>query len=91
LRTLAREPSRAAALDAAVAGEEVLRRLKGDPQTSETPVVVISAHATHGQSERLRAGGAADYLTKPFDVARLLAIVDESAPGREPGDAGERE
>jgi CheY-like chemotaxis protein len=60
-------------------GEEVLRRLKADPQTADTPVVVISADATAGQLERLRASGAADFLSKPFDVARLLAIVDESA------------
>jgi signal transduction histidine kinase len=73
-----------------LSGEEVLRRLKGDPQTSETPVVIVSADATDGQSERVRAGGAADYLTKPFDVARLLAIVDASAPGREAGSPGER-
>jgi signal transduction histidine kinase/HPt (histidine-containing phosphotransfer) domain-containing protein len=60
-------------------GEEVLRRLKAEPQTTDTPVVVISADATAGQLERLRASGAAGYLSKPFDVTRLLAIVDESA------------
>jgi CheY-like chemotaxis protein len=60
-------------------GEEVLHRLKADPQTTDTPVVVVSADATAGQQERFRASGAADYLSKPFDVPRLLAIVDESA------------
>jgi signal transduction histidine kinase len=60
-------------------GEEVLRRLKADPQTTHTPVVVISADASAGQLERLRASGATNYLSKPFDVERLLAIVDESA------------
>jgi CheY-like chemotaxis protein len=67
-----------------MSGEEVLRQLKSDPATAGTPVIVISADATPGQSERLRASGAAGYLTKPFDVERLLAIVDESALG---GDA----
>ena len=61
-------------------GEEVLRRLKSEPRTADVPVIVISADATEDQPERLRADGALDYLTKPFDVARLLAIVDESAP-----------
>jgi signal transduction histidine kinase len=62
-----------------VSGEEVLRRLKLDPQTVDTPVVVVSADATPGQRDRLRALGAADYLSKPFEVARLLEIVDDNA------------
>jgi signal transduction histidine kinase len=62
-----------------ISGEEVLRRLKLDPQTIDIPVVVISADATPGQRERLQAKGAADYLSKPFEVAHLLQIVDETA------------
>jgi signal transduction histidine kinase len=62
-----------------ISGEEVLRRLKLDPQTIDMPVVVISADATPGQRERLQAKGAADYLSKPFEVTRLLEIVDETA------------
>jgi PAS domain S-box-containing protein len=68
-----------------VPGDEVLRRLKADPRTADTPVVVISADATAGQLDRLRANGAADYLSKPFDVTRFLAIVDQSAQrGKQP-------
>jgi CheY-like chemotaxis protein len=37
--------------------------------------VVVSADATPGQIERLRAAGAADYLTKPLNVQRLIEIV----------------
>lgn len=59
-----------------VSGEEVLRRLRADPQTSATPVVVLSADATSGRMQRLRANGATDYLAKPFDIARLLAVID---------------
>ena len=65
-----------------MSGEEVLRRLRADARTADTPVVVLSADATSGQVERLRASGAADYLTKPFDIPRLLAVIDGSAaPG----------
>jgi HPt (histidine-containing phosphotransfer) domain-containing protein len=39
-------------------------------------VVVLSADATSGQRQRLRAHGAIDYLTKPFDIPRLLAVID---------------
>jgi CheY-like chemotaxis protein len=67
-------------------GEEVLRRLKNDPLTRDTPVVIISADALPGLADRLRASGAAGYLSKPFDVTQLLAVVDESA--RPPTAAG---
>ena len=56
-------------------GASVLEQLKADPATAQIPVVVISADATHAQVERLRAAGAADYLTKPIDVRRLLEIA----------------
>ena len=57
-------------------GETVLRRLRAEPRMRDVPVVVLSADATPGQIARLRAAGADDYLTKPFDVARFLRLVD---------------
>jgi CheY-like chemotaxis protein len=57
-------------------GHEVLERLKADPSTAAIPVVVVSADATPGQISKLLASGAADYLTKPLDVGRLLEIVE---------------
>jgi CheY-like chemotaxis protein/anti-sigma regulatory factor (Ser/Thr protein kinase) len=59
-----------------LAGKDVLERLKKDPETAQIPVIVISADATAGQIERLREGGAADYLTKPIDAKRLLELVE---------------
>jgi len=41
-------------------------------------VVMISADATPGQIERLRAAGAVDYLTKPLDVKRFLKVLEEN-------------
>jgi GAF domain-containing protein/CheY-like chemotaxis protein len=58
-------------------GDEVLARLRADDRTAAVPVVMVSADATKGQIDRLLAAGARDYLTKPLDVKRLLAIVDE--------------
>jgi signal transduction histidine kinase/ActR/RegA family two-component response regulator len=57
-------------------GEEVLQRLRADPATADTPVVVLSADATRNHIDRLLAGGALAYLTKPIDVRRLLETVD---------------
>ncbi|HWF24385.1 MAG TPA: PAS domain S-box protein [Solirubrobacteraceae bacterium] len=74
-----------------ISGEEVLRRLRGDARTAETQVVITSADATPGQIERMRRVGADDYLTKPFGVERLLAVVDAAALASAPdpmSDAG---
>ncbi|HEX8463954.1 MAG TPA: response regulator [Abditibacterium sp.] len=53
------------------------------------PVIIISADATPPQIARLLGAGARDYLTKPFDVHRFLAVLDAtlfqaSASPREP-------
>lgn len=57
-------------------GDEVLRQLRADPASRGIPVVALSADATPHQIERVRAAGAADYLTKPLDVTRFLAVLD---------------
>jgi len=57
-------------------GEQVLERLRADPQTRDIPVVVLSADATGRQREPLLAAGALDYLTKPIAVNALLRAVD---------------
>jgi CheY-like chemotaxis protein len=61
-----------------VSGDEVLHLLRADPRTQDIPVVILSADAIPGQAQRLLDAGARAYLTKPLDVPRLLAVVDES-------------
>ncbi|MRJ78193.1 response regulator [Aeromicrobium sp. SMF47] len=57
-------------------GVEVLRRLRS---FSQVPVVVLSArHDSDDKVEALDAG-ADDYVTKPFDMAELLARVRAAA------------
>jgi CheY-like chemotaxis protein len=56
-------------------GHEVLIRLKAEPSTRDTPVVVLSADASPGQVRRLREAGAAAFLTKPIDLQELLEVV----------------
>src|ERR1700677_739592 len=60
-----------------ISGDEVLQRLRDDPETSGIPVVMVSADATPGQVQRLLNAGALAYLTKPIDVGQLLQILDD--------------
>jgi len=52
-------------------GMALLRRLKGNVATADIPVVVVSADALEASIEAAMACGAAEFLTKPLDVARL--------------------
>ena len=52
-----------------LSGEEVLPHLAG------IPVIVLSAKADVEDKVELLLGGAADYLTKPFDTRELLARI----------------
>jgi CheY-like chemotaxis protein len=71
-----------------LSGAEVLRLLGRDSTTADIPVVVVSADATRSQVERLLEAGALDYVTKPIDVAALLAIVDQTVGRRTAGQFG---
>src|SRR5215204_3590579 len=58
-----------------MSGTELCRRLRREPQTRRTPVIILTARGA--ESERV-AGlelGADDYVTKPFSVRELIARV----------------
>jgi CheY-like chemotaxis protein len=59
-------------------GDEVIKRLRDDPETKDIDVVVVSADATESQKKRLLQAGASDYLSKPLDVSRFMAALDHS-------------
>jgi PAS domain S-box-containing protein len=61
-----------------IAGEEVLARLRDDPRTRDIPVIVVSADATEARVKNLLAAGADAYLTKPLDIERFLAVVEDT-------------
>lgn len=52
-----------------LSGEEILPKIK------DIPVIVLSAKADMQNKVKLLLGGAADYMTKPFDAEELLARV----------------
>ena len=64
-----------------MSGRDVLARLKAEPETTDIPIVMLSADATESQIERMLAAGAVAYLTKPLDVGQLLKTIDAYLEG----------
>lgn len=52
-----------------LSGEELL------PRIQNIPVIVVSAKADTADKVGLLLGGAADYMTKPFEIQELLARI----------------
>lgn len=52
-----------------LSGEDVLPKIQG------IPVIVLSAKVDVQDKVKLLLGGAADYVTKPFDTSELLARI----------------
>jgi len=69
-----------------ISGDEVLSSLKNEPETSEIPVLVLTAKKEQKQKIIGLELGADDYLTKPFSpqelVLRVRAILRRT---QEPG------
>jgi two-component system, cell cycle response regulator DivK len=56
-------------------GVEALVRLRADERSASVPVVALTAQAMEGDRERFLAAGFDGYLSKPVNVADLLATV----------------
>jgi two-component system phosphate regulon response regulator PhoB len=58
-------------------GSEVLRELRRNPETTATPVIMLTARAQAADREAMDRAGATHYLTKPFSPVGLAALVEE--------------
>ena len=56
-------------------GLEILREVRGEPATSDLPVLVLTARGAEMDKLLGFELGADDYLTKPFAFAELLARI----------------
>ena len=60
-------------------GFEVLERLKADPKTASTPVLMLTAKGQAEDRERAHAAGADRFISKPFANADLVAAAEALA------------
>lgn len=58
-----------------MSGYEVCQRLKADPLTQAIPVIFISALDDAIDKVKAFAAGGADYITKPFQEAEVMARI----------------
>ena len=58
-----------------VNGWKATRRLKGNPQTRDIPIIALSAHALAGEREKALAAGCNEFDTKPIEFDRLVATI----------------
>lgn len=73
-----------------VSGIEVLRRLKTRRQTSEIPVIMLSARSEEVDRVRGLETGADDYMIKPYSVSELMARIRTQLRRTRPVSVGQR-
>lgn len=68
-------------------GMTVLRELKNSTRTAAIPVVALTASAMRGDRERFIEAGCCEYLSKPYEIDDLEALVRRFTSGS--GDAAQ--
>jgi two-component system cell cycle response regulator DivK len=63
-------------------GVTALRRLREDPETSEIPVIALTASAMPDEREEILSAGFDGYETKPIGVKKLEEVVREGLAAR---------
>jgi CheY-like chemotaxis protein len=71
-------------------GYEASRRIReqeqavaGQAPPERIPIVALTAHALEGDREKALESGMDDYLTKPFTMEQLTAVLDHWLSGKE--------
>ena len=63
-------------------GLEVLAKIRADPVMGSTPVIILTAKGQDTDREAAFAGGADDFMTKPFSPKKLVARISEILSAR---------
>ena len=80
VRTAERETPAAVVLDLMlpdIDGYEVCRRLRANPATAKTPIIILSALGGEEDRKRGRECGANEHLTKPFDPDQFMRVLKD--------------
>ncbi len=60
-----------------VSALEVLAKIRANPHRADTPVIILTEKGQDADREAALAGGATDFLTKPFSPKKLIVRIEE--------------
>ncbi|MCO8124899.1 response regulator [Stieleria sp. TO1_6] len=63
-------------------GYEATRRLRCSGY--DKPIIAVTAHAMHGDRQRCMDAGCTDYITKPLDGPKFIALIEEKLQSSTP-------
>jgi len=69
-------------------GIEVVRALRIEPALEKTPILMATGSMQPGDRLAAEDAGIDAFLYKPFNMARLIAEIEQLLEGRETGDLG---
>jgi CheY-like chemotaxis protein len=61
-------------------GQELIGRLRANPQTAAIPIVAITADATEQADRQAREAGARQVIIKPINLPTLLESIRDLGP-----------
>jgi CheY-like chemotaxis protein len=67
-----------------LSGLEVCRRLKEDPTTAATPILLLTGLVQQAERQAAEEVGAQGFIAKPFSPAALVAQIDDTLLRRAP-------
>lgn len=59
-------------------GFGVLKSMRNDPHTKDTPAIVLSVHDEGSNRDEAYQHGASAFVAKPIDVSKFLSLVKNS-------------
>ena len=61
-------------------GVDATRRLRAEPATADTLIIVITSFALSGDEQRAKEAGASACLAKPYSPFTLLSMIRKLLP-----------
>ena len=56
-------------------GHEAMRQIRLQPKYEHLPIIALTAKAMQEDRRKCEEAGASDYLTKPVDIDKLIAMM----------------
>ncbi|TJY63433.1 response regulator [Sphingobacterium alkalisoli] len=58
-------------------GYEAIKIINASEELKKTPIIAVTAQAMHGDREKCIEAGAWEYISKPIDIDKLIAVIEK--------------